>query len=124
MSQSKNLFSKKNNEQLSKLYEQFLKYEKIGSIPADSELGRIRDVYCQRYPSNSLSMLQFDLLHAISDAWYKNYSSFMQQDEIYELCELKKHLDTLDVEEVSNVLRELNERKARTLLMMYAIADK
>lgn len=65
-----NLFLGKTEEELVILYEQFLEFEKTGFILDGTELAHIRDEYCKWFSSNPLAMVQFDLLHTISDIWY------------------------------------------------------
>ena len=45
MNEYRNIFKEKNDEELRKLYGQFLEWEKTGII-VGKELGEIRDLYC------------------------------------------------------------------------------
>lgn len=73
MTKHKNLFEEKSNYELRILYEQYLKFEKIGVIEGD-ELSKIRDEYLECFESsgNILLIVERDLLHVISDRWYKD----------------------------------------------------
>lgn len=67
----KNLFTEKTKSELLSLYEQFIDFEKSGVLSSNVELGKIRDQYCEYFPSGSpLVALERDLLHAIADLWY------------------------------------------------------
>lgn len=66
----RNLFKGKTSDELIVLYEQFLEFERTGFIPEKTELAGIRDEYCKWFGSSPLAMVQFDLLHTISDMWY------------------------------------------------------
>lgn len=69
MSEYKNIFKEKNDEELRKLYGQFLEWENTGVI-IGKELGEICDIYCKWFNSNPLGMIQHDLLHTMADLWY------------------------------------------------------
>lgn len=71
MNEYRNIFKEKNDEELRKLYGQFLEWEKTGII-VGKELGEIRDLYCKWFNSNPLGMIQYDLLHTMADLWYWN----------------------------------------------------
>lgn len=71
MKEYRNIFKEKTEEELIVLYKQFLESEKLGYIP-DNELGQIRDEYWEYFKTNMLLMLQIDLMHTISDLWFKN----------------------------------------------------
>ena len=67
----KNVFEEKTENELLKLYKQFLDFVNSGVISSDKELGKIRDQYCDMFDSGSpLVALERDLLHAIADEWY------------------------------------------------------
>ena len=71
MNEYRNIFKEKNDEELRRLYGQFLEWEKTGVI-VGKELGEIRDLYCKWFNSNPLGMIQYDLLHTMADLWYCN----------------------------------------------------
>lgn len=71
MKEYRNIFKEKTEEELIVLYKQFLESEKLGYIP-DNELGQIQDEYWEYFKTNMLLMLQIDLMHTISDLWFKN----------------------------------------------------
>ena len=63
-----NIFSSKTDKELLALYEQFVEWNETGVL-GDNELGKIRDQYCAKY-TNSLLLVQIDLLKEISKRWY------------------------------------------------------
>lgn len=66
-----NVFENKSKDELVKLYGQFLESEKTGII-LDNELSKIRDIYLEDFGSgHAIYMLQFELMHTLSDLWYK-----------------------------------------------------
>lgn len=70
-----NVFENKTKDELIMLYEQFLESEQTGIIP-DNELGKIRDIYVEDFGSgHAVYMLQFELIHTLSDLWYKENKS-------------------------------------------------
>lgn len=69
-----NIFETKSKEELVKLYEEFLKVEETGFFDSDTDLDKIRKVYDEDFGSNTTSMLQIELTHAIADLWYKENS--------------------------------------------------
>ena len=71
MSEYRNIFKEKNDEELRKLYGQFLEFEKTGVVTGE-ELREIRDQDCEWFNSNPLGMIQYDLLHTMADLWYWN----------------------------------------------------
>lgn len=71
MSGYRNIFKEKGEEELRKLYGQFLEFEKTGVVTGE-ELREIRDQYCKWFNSNPLGMIQYDLLHTMADLWYWN----------------------------------------------------
>lgn len=71
MSEYRNIFKEKSDEELRKLYGQFLEFEKTGVVTGE-ELREIRDQYYEWFNSNPLGMIQYDLLHTMADLWYWN----------------------------------------------------
>ena len=66
-----NIFETKSDEELVKLYKQFLEAEKLGGFPDDAELGIIKKQYENDFGVNTVIMLQIELTHTIADRWYK-----------------------------------------------------
>ena len=66
-----NIFETKSDEELVKLYKQFLEAEKLGGFPDDTELGIIKKQYENDFGVNTVIMLQIELTHTIADRWYK-----------------------------------------------------
>lgn len=74
MIEHKSIFQEKSQEELKVLYEQYLQWEQEGII-VGKELNEISELYRKWYDSDSckvhyLSMMRYDLLHAIADLWY------------------------------------------------------
>ena len=67
----RNLFLDKTENELEKLYEQYLEWNKSG-ILGDNELGKIRDEYCEMGFNAPLTSLELDLLRTIAKYWYVN----------------------------------------------------
>lgn len=88
MNSYSNMFKPKSEKELRLLYEQFLAYEKTGVVPSGTEFANIRDKYCEWFSSNPLAMVQYDLLHAISDLWYESLEK-QETMERYEKCGIK-----------------------------------
>ena len=65
----KNLFLEKTENELEKLYEQYLEWNKLGVLE-DNELGKIRDIYCEINFNSPLTVLELDLLKAIAKYWH------------------------------------------------------
>ena len=65
----RNLFLEKTNDELKKLYEQYLEWNKLGVL-GDNELGKIRDMYCEMDFNAPLTVLELDLLRTITKIWY------------------------------------------------------
>lgn len=66
----KNLFKEKTESELILLYKQFLDFEDSGVFEEETELRDIKNEYSQWFGAGAVSMVQFDLLHAIADIWY------------------------------------------------------
>ena len=69
-----NVFKEKTENELIVLYGQFLEFEKLGYIPNNSELGKIRDQYFEWY--NAMMLL---LLRAISDMWFQHLGGYLEE---------------------------------------------
>lgn len=67
----KNLFLNKNEEELEKLYEQYLEWNRSGVL-GDNDLGKIRDMYCEMGFNAPLMSLELDLLRVVAKYWYVN----------------------------------------------------
>jgi hypothetical protein len=65
----RNLFLEKTNDELKKLYEQYLEWNRLGVL-GDNELGKIRDMYCEMDFNAPLTVLELDLLRTIAKIWY------------------------------------------------------
>lgn len=66
-----NLFENKTDKELKIYFEQFQEWEKTGSIP-DNELGKIRDVYFEKFGMGWHTVCMMDLLRMIAFRWLKN----------------------------------------------------
>lgn len=81
----KNLFKEKTESELILLYKQLLDFEDSGVFEEETELRDIRNEYSQWFGAGAVSMVQFDLLHAITDLWYADHKpeedNMMNQDD-------------------------------------------
>lgn len=80
----KNIFKEKTESELILLYKQFLDFEESGVFVNGSELQNIRNEYSKWFDAGAVNIVQFDLLHAITDKWYADHKpeedSLMSQD--------------------------------------------
>lgn len=67
----RNIFKEKTEDELALLYKQLLESDNLGYIP-DNELGTIRDEYFEYFKTNTIWVMQIDLMRTISDLWFKN----------------------------------------------------
>lgn len=67
----RNIFKEKTEDELVLLYKQLLEFDNLGYIP-DNELGIIRDEYFEYFKTNTIWVMQIDLMRTISDLWFKN----------------------------------------------------
>ena len=85
MESYKNLFKEKTESELILLYRQFLDFEESGVFANESEFQDIRNEYSKWFGTGAVNMVQFDLLHAITDKWYEDYKpeedTLMSQDD-------------------------------------------
>lgn len=81
----KNLFKEKTESELILLYKQFLDFEESGVFANESEFQDIRNEYSKWFGTGAVNMVQFDLLHAITDKWYADHKpeeySLMSKDD-------------------------------------------
>lgn len=81
----KNLFKEKTESELFLLYKQLLDFEGSGVFEEETELRNIRNKYSQWFGASAVNMVQFDLLHAITDKWYEDHKpeedNLMSQDD-------------------------------------------
>lgn len=69
---NENIFKTKTEEELHKIYSEFLAAEKIGMFDPNSEIGKIKEsYYVERYGCNATWVMQIELTHAICDLWHK-----------------------------------------------------
>lgn len=73
MESYKNLFKEKTESELILLYKQLLDFEESGVFVNESELQNIRNEYSKWFDAGAVNMVQFDLLHAITDKWYADH---------------------------------------------------
>lgn len=85
MESYKNLFKEKTESELILLYKQFLDFEESGTFVNGSELQNIRNEYSKWFDAGAVNIVQFDLLHAITDKWYADHKpekdNLMSQDD-------------------------------------------
>ena len=85
MESYKNLFKEKTESELILLYRQFLDFEESGVFANESEFQDIRNEYSKWFGTGAVNMVQFDLLHAITDKWYEDHKpeedNLMSQDD-------------------------------------------
>lgn len=81
---NENIFKTKTEEELRKLYSEFLEAEKIGMLNPDSEIGKIKELYEERFGCNATWMMQIELTHAICDLWYRenNKERILSETEV------------------------------------------
>ena len=81
----KNLFKEKTESELILLYKQLLDFEGSGVFEEETELRNIRNKYSQWFGAGAVNMVQFDLLHVITDKWYADHKpeedNLMSQDD-------------------------------------------
>lgn len=81
---NENIFKTKTEEELRKLYSEFLAAEKIGMFNPDSEIGKIKELYEERFGCNATWMMQIELTHVICDLWYRenNKERILSETEV------------------------------------------
>jgi len=68
-----NLFINKTHTELKLLYNQYLEWCDTAII-SDNELGKIRDIYCEKLDSSALLIMELDLLREIAKRWGRSHS--------------------------------------------------